>query len=99
MSNIEEARKTAIRGDMFNIDALDMRLADKEEGGEWLCKWSEGRNPRGRIVVDGDWTLHMFLNEVEKKVRENDKISILETIARLPGGLSEQIAIKGRSSW
>ena len=22
-----------------------------------------------------------------------------ETIARLPGGLSEQIAIKGRSSW
>jgi len=23
----------------------------------------------------------------------------VETIARLPGGLSEQIAIKGRSSW
>jgi hypothetical protein len=23
----------------------------------------------------------------------------IETIARLPGGLSEQIAIKGRSSW
>ena len=24
---------------------------------------------------------------------------LYETIARLPGGLSEQIAIKGRSSW
>ena len=24
---------------------------------------------------------------------------IIETIARLPGGLSEQIAMKGRSSW
>ena len=26
-------------------------------------------------------------------------VSTFETIARLPGGLSEQIAIKGRSSW
>ena len=25
--------------------------------------------------------------------------TFVETIARLPGGLSEQIAIKGRSSW
>jgi len=27
------------------------------------------------------------------------KVARSETIARLPGGLSEQIAIKGRSSW
>ena len=26
-------------------------------------------------------------------------VGFRETIARLPGGLSEQIAIKGRSSW
>ena len=39
-------------------------------------------------------------SEHEVQVTLNElKDQIEETIARLPGGLSEQIAIKGRSSW
>ena len=38
--------------------------------------------------------------DVEIQCRSRDEmVRNVETIARLPGGLSEQIAIKGRSSW
>ena len=41
--------------------------------------------------------------EIARKLEQQEiELAIVrsnETIARLPGGLSEQIAIKGRSSW
>ena len=43
-------------------------------------------------------TLHDLGNPLTGRPRELIVI-YSETIARLPGGLSEQIAIKGRSSW
>ena len=41
---------------------------------------------------------HPSLEELPQ-VTMVDRVEKFETIARLPGGLSEQIAIKGRSSW
>ena len=41
------------------------------------------------------WFALLFIS----KYKLLECFSFRETIARLPGGLSEQIAIKGRSSW
>jgi len=92
---------------VFDTDCLgwDFRkgAADIEPGRCEETAWEFKESPEGvaewKKAIDKTFAKPCIVWEQIALAALSGCPRITETIARLPGGLSEQIAIKGRSSW